>query len=377
MYLFINLSEPAIKILKAAFEIYNSFMENGFQLLTESPDVIFGGYLWAAIELIIYCVQGIGYVLLVMFAYAGYIHTGLTFAEFKRPAVFLNFFVRCALTKMAIDYGPTLYLLIFKIFIGIIQNMLSAVGGIYNSNGFNTYCSIEMSDKIKDIISECDWEESLVYCIIAILTWAVFLVLSLQIVLVVYGRLFKIMMISAVSPLAIPTFMAKSFSIVGASYVKSFFGVCAEGLVIALCCIIFNIYVGTMGQEYLDNSFNTISADLPCFSVWENNGDVFVAWGDSYDDHEVMIHEALFDKYLTYKDSDKSTYQMNVYTFSNSETEKKEQLISEVEACTYVVTNDGAMKDVLMYLGRCIFMMLILAGTMKGAEALSNKWFGL
>lgn len=65
-------------------------------------------------------------------------------------------------------------------------------------------------------------------------------VLSFIMILTVYGRFFKLYMYVAISPIPLSTFAGEETSNIGKSFIKSYAGVCLEGAIIVLACIIYS-----------------------------------------------------------------------------------------------------------------------------------------
>ena len=56
-------------------------------------------------------------------------------------------------------------------------------------------------------------------------------------VLTVYGRMFSLWMYAAISPIPLSAFAGEPTSSVGKNFLRSYAGVCLQGVVIALACI--------------------------------------------------------------------------------------------------------------------------------------------
>ena len=65
-------------------------------------------------------------------------------------------------------------------------------------------------------------------------------VLSFTMILTVYGRRFSLWMYAAIAPIPLSTFAGEPTSSVGKNFIRSYAGVCLQGVVIALSCIIFS-----------------------------------------------------------------------------------------------------------------------------------------
>lgn len=59
------------------------------------------------------------------------------------------------------------------------------------------------------------------------------------------GRMFKLYMYTAIAPIPISTFAGEPSQSVGKNFIKSYAGVCLEGAIIALACIIFSVYAAS------------------------------------------------------------------------------------------------------------------------------------
>ena len=61
-----------------------------------------------------------------------------------------------------------------------------------------------------------------------------------------YGRFFRLYMYTALAPLPLAAFAGESTQSVGISFLKSYVGVCLEGAVIVLACVIYSAFVSTL-----------------------------------------------------------------------------------------------------------------------------------
>lgn len=68
---------------------------------------------------------------------------------------------------------------------------------------------------------------------------------TIQAPLTVYGRMFKLYMYTAIAPIPIATFAGEPTQNIGKNFVRSYAGVCMEGAIIALACIIFSVFAAS------------------------------------------------------------------------------------------------------------------------------------
>ena len=82
-----------------------------------------------------------------------------------------------------------------------------------------------------------------------------------------YGRFFKIYMYAALSPVALASFAGEGTSHFGKAFLRSYVGVCMEGAVIVLACIIFSAF-SSSGTPVVDSSASVVT------QVWSYLGEV-------------------------------------------------------------------------------------------------------
>ena len=203
-----------------------------------SPDVYRSGSIWTVMTTIYGGIQSIGYALLVLFFVIGVIKTCGSFSEMKRPELALKLFVRFAIAKAVITYGLDILLVFIRIAQGVI-------GKIYISTGLTPGTAITVPDEVIEAIENSRLFENIP---LVMLTWIGILliwVVSLVILIACFGRMFKVFMYVAVSPIPLATFAGEPTQNIGKSFLKSFAGVCMEGVVILLACAIFTAYGST------------------------------------------------------------------------------------------------------------------------------------
>lgn len=91
-------------------------------------------------------------------------------------------------------------------------------------------------------------------------------VLSFIMILTVYSRLFKLYMYTAIAPIPMSTFAGETTSNVGKNFLRSYAGVCLEGAIIALACIIFSVMAAS--PPAVDPNVSAVTA------VWSYVGEL-------------------------------------------------------------------------------------------------------
>ena len=219
--------------LNAALTTWNDKLGEIWQLLTQSPQTFKDGQVWAVMG-IHGALQAIGYGLLVLFFAAGVVKTCGTFVEAKRPEQALKLFIRFALAKAAVTYGLDLMLAIFQ----IVQGMVSTV---INQSGVLGMSAVTLPQELIDAINEVGFWDSIPLWAVTLIGGLLITVLSFVMILTVYGRMFSLWMYAAIAPVPLSSFAGEPTSNVGKNFLRSYAGVCLEGAVIALACIIFSV----------------------------------------------------------------------------------------------------------------------------------------
>ena len=177
--------------------------------------------------------QGIGYGLLVLFFAMGVFQSAASFREIQRPEYALRHFIRFAAAKVAVGYGMEIMAAIFSICGGIVQTVMGNMGGAVTQ-------AATLPSEIVDAIESVGFLDSIPLWAVTLLGGLFITVLSFLLILTVYARLFKLYFYAALAPIPLSTFAGEPTSNVGRSFLRSYAGVCLEGAVIALACIIFS-----------------------------------------------------------------------------------------------------------------------------------------
>ena len=224
--------------LQKAFSTWNDRMEELWGLPTQSPETFKDGAIWNAMVGINGTLQAIGYGLLVLFFAINLFRSAASFRDFQRPEYALRQLIQFVLAKTAITYGLEFLTKIFAICNGIVASAAGSIGGVEGA-------SITMPDEIINAINDVSFWHSIPLWLITLMGTFFITILAFIMILTVYGRFFKLYMYAALSPIALSSFVGSSTSFIGKSFLKSYIGVCMEGAVIVLACIIFTAFASS------------------------------------------------------------------------------------------------------------------------------------
>ena len=186
--------------LNAALSTWNDKLAEIWSLLTESPQTFKGGQVWGVMTGIHSALQAIGYGLLVLFFAVGVMKTCGSFVEVKK---------------------------------GMVSTIITQSG----SSGMS---SVSLPQELIDAINNVGFWDSIPLWAVTLIGGLLITVLSFTMILTVYGRKFSLWMYAAIAPIPLSTFAGEPTSSVGKNFIRSYAGVCLQGVVIALSCIIFS-----------------------------------------------------------------------------------------------------------------------------------------
>ncbi|MDD3279928.1 MAG: hypothetical protein PHG16_13840 [Lachnospiraceae bacterium] len=226
-----------VQNLYSALETWNDKLGEIWTLLTQNPETFKGGEIWSVMTNINGALKAIGYALLVLFFAVGIVKTCGSFTDMKKPEHAAKAFIRFALAQGAVMYGMELMSAIFS----IVQGVISKIMGNGSLNGGVSQLPAEIVGKIESV----GMLESIPLWIVTLLGSLLITVMSFIMILSVYGRMFKLYMYTAIAPIPISTFAGEPTQSVGKNFIRSYAGVCLEGAIIALACIIFTVFAAS------------------------------------------------------------------------------------------------------------------------------------
>ena len=226
-----------IECLNWTFEFWNEKQTEIWELVSTTPQEFKGGDIWTLALTINDGLKAIGYGLLVLFFAISICKSTVNFRDISRPEQGLRFFIRFVLAKTAVTYGIDIMTAIFNICGGIVSSIAGNMGTIATS--------VSLPEELTKAIGEVGFLASIPLWLVTILGCLVIIVLSLVMILVVYARFFKLYIYTAFSPIPLSSFAGETTSFMGKAFMKSYTGVCLEGAVIVLACLIFSAFTSS------------------------------------------------------------------------------------------------------------------------------------
>lgn len=226
-----------IESLKWTFEFWNNKQTEIWQLVSTTPEEFKGGDIWRLALTLNDGLKAIGYGLLVLFFALSICKSTINFRDLRRPEQGLRFFIRFVLAKTAVTYGIDLMTAIFNICTGIVSVIAEKMG--------TAAADIALPEELETAVNEVGFLASIPLWLVTILGCLVIIVLSFVMILTVYSRFFKLYMYTAFAPSPLSSFAGEATSFMGKAFIKSYMGVCMEGAVIVLACLIFSAFTSS------------------------------------------------------------------------------------------------------------------------------------
>ena len=236
--------------LTSALNTWNEKLAEIWMLLTQSPETFKGGDIWNIIVKIHGALQAIGLSLLVLFFLWGLIRTCTNWQDIKRPEHAFKLFLRFIIARGLVMYGMELMTGIFEIVQGVISTITKTVG-------LGTAESTVIPQEIIDAVNNTGFLESIPLWAVTLLGSIFITILSFIMILTVYGRFFKIYMYTAISPIPLAAAAGESTQNTAFTFIKSYAGVCLEGAIILLSCVIFSAFASS--APAIDTSASAVS----------------------------------------------------------------------------------------------------------------------
>ena len=236
--------------LTSALNTWNEKLAEIWMLLTQSPETFKGGDIWNIIVKIHGALQAIGLSLLVLFFLWGLIRTCTNWQDIKRPEHAFKLFLIFIIARGLVMYGMELMTGIFEIVQGVVSTITHTVG-------LGTAESTVIPQEIIDAVNNTGFLESIPLWAVTLLGSIFITILSFIMILTVYGRFFKIYMYTAISPIPLAAAAGESTQNIAFTFIKSYAGVCLEGAIILLSCVIFSSFATS--APAIDTSASAVS----------------------------------------------------------------------------------------------------------------------
>lgn len=258
--------------LQASIAFFNAWMSQLYDVLMLDPISYQNGTIWTTVSKIYDALMGPAVSILIIGFYIALIHDS---GEFIKTRYFGSVgwtFILLYITASLLQGGKYILLLIFWCFKEILQTVTGP-----NGTNFLDLSWVELPKQVKLATSGLGATKATLFFIVVLIFALVIMVCSFTIIMVVYGRLFNIYLHLAVAPLALACGAAGPLRGIFASYLRSFVGVCLQGVVIVIVCMVFSAFANNF-------DFNTVqTSDQQIVELKEDmTEEEFQAWWEQW-----------------------------------------------------------------------------------------------
>lgn len=237
--------------LQSAFNTWNGKIAEIWTLITTTPQSFRGGAIWGTIVSINDALKAVGYGLLVLFFAMSIFQSAASFRDFQRPEFVFRHFIRFLLAKVAVGSAMDIMTSLFSVCGGVVQTVMGSIGGM-------AAASVTLPSQIVNAIEDVGFLASIPLWLVSLLGSLFITVMSFVLILTVYGRFFRLYFYTALAPLPLSSFAGEGTSFAGKAFLKSYIGVCMEGAVIVLACMIFSAFMSS-GNPTVDTSLSAVT----------------------------------------------------------------------------------------------------------------------
>lgn len=261
-----------LSTLQASIAFFDAWMSQLYDVLMLDPISYQNGAIWATVSKIYDALMGPAVSILTIGFYVALIHDSGEFIKTRHFGSVVWTFILLCITASLLLGGKYILLLIFWCF----KEILQAVTGPNRTN-FLDLSWVELPKQVKLATSGLGATKATLFFIVVLIFALVIMVCSFTIIMVVYGRLFNIYLHLAVAPLALACGAAGPLRGTFASYLRSFVGVCLQGVVIVIVCMVFSAFANNF-------DFNTVqTSDQQIVELKEDmTEEEFQAWWEQW-----------------------------------------------------------------------------------------------
>ena len=244
-------SEWVTENLENALGIWNEKLQEMWSLMTSSPSSFRGGTIWAAVLAVFRSLQSVGYALLVLFFLADVLRSASSIQELKRPENAVRMFLRFILSKTALTYGLELLEALIELFQGAAEK-------IFTLSGTEVPVVSSLPADLISAAKELGFFESIPVWVLSLLCTLMIWAISFVLILTVYGRFFRLFLLTAVAPLPLASLAGEQTKNIALSFLRNYAAVCLEDVITALSLVIFCAFSSSPPQFSSGGSVSAI-----------------------------------------------------------------------------------------------------------------------
>lgn len=229
----LSIGSEAIENLENALNFWSRRFNEIVSLLTMSPSAFQGGDVWRTVTSILDVFKATGVSLLIIFFFYGLFKAGIDYHDvFRNPKAVIMAFVRIAVAQFFVVHA--LDFLAATLYVG--QGLIAKVPAHI------TAASFTIPANLRSALEGADWWAGIGALVASYLGYGVIALLSIIVLMVVYGRFFKIFLLTAIAPIPLAGLASEATASIGQNFIKSYFAECLRGVLVIVACVIFTAF---------------------------------------------------------------------------------------------------------------------------------------
>lgn len=236
-----------LDILAAALEFFSEKMEIFIALLTCDITTFQSGSIWNGIRIFFNSMLSVGMSIAAILILVNVMDSTYKYTEIKRPSVYFRMFIEIVIFYTMMSHILDVLLYIYKFGAGLAKQALTSTG-MMDADG-NYLLHITISEEARQLYGWSDWYEQVGLGAVVIILAIWIVIATVSVLLVVYGRLFNLFMLVAVSPLTFACSLSSPTRKVFYGYLKTFLTVALEALIIVAALYVFKVFASSLAPE--------------------------------------------------------------------------------------------------------------------------------
>lgn len=225
------------ELLSAALTFFCDKMDIFLTMLTTDLTTYNGGGIWDAIVSVYTVLLTIGVTFANILVWAELIEYTTRWLEIRKASVLIFFALQIVIVNVIIHYSKDILLTVYSIIQGVTTTVMESTGMVMEDG--TTFFHITVPEEFTEAVDSLTITQSvgMVVMLIIVALWIV--ISTIGVLLIVYTRLFNLYLLIAISPLAFACAMSRRTRFIFTNYLKNFFSVSIEAVVLVLTMYIF------------------------------------------------------------------------------------------------------------------------------------------
>lgn len=230
--------------LQHAFNSWTESLTKVYGIISISPQN-WNPDVWAVVKTINAGLTATAASLLVMFFFIGYLKQASNLKEIKKLENVLSLLIRLAIAIGLVGASMDIMLWIFEIMQGIFSTIFQSSSAVFN---------MTVPGKIEDALKDVDFlsTEGIEIAIIGLILRLTVFVISIILIVIVWGRFLNLYLHFAVAGCFLSTFASESTVHIGMAFLKSFVNVCFQAAIITLALVIYSKLISSNNSQAIE-----------------------------------------------------------------------------------------------------------------------------